>query len=84
MLTSDAATATTDYTTLAGADAMASFAATETTAMVSLDIESDTLVEGTERLQVAISSVTSTESGQVIGELDKAFVYILDNDLAGI
>ena len=70
------ATAGEDYTTLAGT---ASFAATDVMATVTLSISQDMDCEGIEQLEVYMGSISGT-GNNVVGELDKAIVNIVDDD----
>lgn len=72
------ATAGEDYVTLSGS---ASFMGTnnDNMASVTLTISPDVDVEGTEQLEVSITTITGT-GNNVKGELAKAIVNILDDD----
>lgn len=70
-----------DYAALTGAGLDATFtgADEDSTATITLMITQDVDIEDTEELQVSIQSVTDP-ANNVIGELSKAVVCILDDD----
>ena len=75
--TNEIATSNMDYTALT-TEAVTFAANSATSDTVNLAILPDMLVEGIERLLV---SITATGTGYAVGEVDKAIVNILDDDI---